>query len=62
MPGSISWTACPAYRSGHPTRAFALPKRIADLAPVGLDRAFLVNRESEAYAAAMKIAIVHPLF
>lgn len=50
------------FQAGHPTSAFALPKRIADLAPAGLDRVFLVDRESEAHAAAMKIALAHPLF
>jgi len=51
-----------SFQVSQPTSAFALSKRIADLAPAGLDRVFLFNSGSEAYDIAMKIALAHPLF
>ncbi len=46
------------FQVGHPS-AFALSERIADLAPEGLDRVFLVNSGSEACDTAMKIALAY---
>jgi beta-alanine--pyruvate transaminase len=46
------------FQVGHPS-AFALAERIADLAPPGLDRVFLVNSGSEACDTAMKIALAY---
>jgi beta-alanine--pyruvate transaminase len=46
------------FQVGHPG-AFALSERIADLAPEGLDRVFLVNSGSEACDTAMKIALAY---
>jgi beta-alanine--pyruvate transaminase len=46
------------FQVGHPG-AFALAERIADLAPPGLDRVFLVNSGSEACDTAMKIALAY---
>ena len=45
----------PTFQFGHPT-AFALAARLAELAPAGLDRVFLVNSGSEAVDTALKIA------
>lgn len=50
-----------SFQVSHPTSAFVLFKRIADLAPAGLDRMFLVNSGSEAHDIVMKIALAHPL-
>jgi beta-alanine--pyruvate transaminase len=44
------------FQVGHPG-SFALAERIADLAPNGLDRVFLVNSGSEACDTAIKIAL-----
>ncbi len=46
------------FQVGHPG-AFALAERIADLAPEGLDRVFLVNSGSEACDTALKIALAY---
>jgi beta-alanine--pyruvate transaminase len=46
------------FQVGHPG-AFALAERIADLAPAGMDRVFLVNSGSEACDTAMKIALAY---
>ncbi len=46
------------FQVGHPG-AFALAERIAELAPSGLDRVFLVNSGSEACDTAMKIALAY---
>ncbi len=46
------------FQVGHPG-AFALGERIAQLAPAGLDRVFLVNSGSEACDTAMKIALAY---
>lgn len=46
------------FQVGHPS-AFALSERIADLAPDGMDRVFLVNSGSEACDTAMKIALAY---
>jgi beta-alanine--pyruvate transaminase len=46
------------FQVGHPS-AFELSERIADLAPAGLDRVFLVNSGSEACDTAMKIALAY---
>lgn len=45
----------PSFQFSHPA-AFALARRIADLAPDGLDHVFFVNSGSEAADAALKIA------
>jgi beta-alanine--pyruvate transaminase len=47
-----------SFQVGHPS-AFALAERIADLAPAGMDRVFLVNSGSEACDTAMKIALAY---
>lgn len=47
-----------SFQVGHPS-AFTLAERIADLAPPGLDRVFLVNSGSEACDTAMKIALAY---
>jgi beta-alanine--pyruvate transaminase len=46
------------FQVGHPG-SFALAERIADLAPEGLDRVFLVNSGSEACDTAIKIALAY---
>ncbi len=46
------------FQVGHPG-AFALAERLAELAPPGLDRVFLVNSGSEACDTAMKIALAY---
>jgi len=47
-----------SFQVGHPS-AFALAERIADFAPAGMDRVFLVNSGSEACDTAMKIALAY---
>ncbi|MBL8328999.1 MAG: aspartate aminotransferase family protein [Rubrivivax sp.] len=47
-----------SFQVGHPG-AFRLAERIADLAPPGLDRVFLVNSGSEACDTAMKLALAY---
>ena len=47
-----------SFQVGHPA-AFELADRIAELAPPGLDRVFLVNSGSEACDTAMKIALAY---
>ncbi len=47
-----------SFQVGH-AGAFALAERIADIAPEGLDRVFLVNSGSEACDTAMKIALAY---
>ncbi len=46
------------FQVGHPG-SFALAERIADLAPKGLDRVFLVNSGSEACDTAIKVALAY---
>ena len=46
------------FQVGHPG-AFRLAERLAELAPPGLDRVFLVNSGSEACDTAMKIALAY---
>ncbi len=46
------------FQVGHPG-SFALAERIADLAPEGLDRVFLVNSGSEACDTAIKVALAY---
>jgi beta-alanine--pyruvate transaminase len=46
------------FQVGH-AGAFRLAERLADLAPPGLDRVFLVNSGSEACDTAMKIALAY---
>jgi len=48
----------PTFQFGHPS-AFELAKRIAALAPAGLDHVFFVNSGSEAADAALKLARVY---
>ncbi len=47
-----------SFQVGHPG-AFELAERIAELAPPGMDRVFLVNSGSEACDTAMKIAMAY---
>ena len=47
-----------SFQVGH-AGSFALAERIADIAPAGLDRVFLVNSGSEACDTAMKIALAY---
>jgi beta-alanine--pyruvate transaminase len=46
------------FQVGHPG-SFALAERIADVAPKGLDRVFLVNSGSEACDSAIKMALAY---
>lgn len=45
-----------------PDRQLNAAPRLADLAPAGVDRVFLVNSGSEASCTAMKIALAQPLW
>ncbi len=47
-----------SFQVGH-RGAFELAERIADIAPAGLDRVFLVNSGSEACDTAMKLALAY---
>ena len=47
-----------SFQVGHPG-AFALAERLAELAPAGLDRVFLVNSGSEGVDTALKIALAY---
>jgi beta-alanine--pyruvate transaminase len=47
-----------SFQVGHPG-AFALAERLAELAPPGLDRVFLVNSGSEACDTALKVALAY---
>ena len=47
-----------SFQVGHPG-AFQLADRIASIAPLGLDRVFLVNSGSEACDTAMKLALAY---
>jgi beta-alanine--pyruvate transaminase len=47
-----------SFQVGHPA-AFSLAERLADQAPPGLDRVFLVNSGSEACDTALKIALAY---
>ncbi len=53
MAGRLDYA--PTFQFGHPS-AFTLARRIADLAPEGLEHVFFVNSGSEACDAALKIA------
>ena len=48
----------PAFQVGH-GKAFELARRIAELAPPGLNRVFFTNSGSEAVDSAMKIALAY---
>jgi beta-alanine--pyruvate transaminase len=53
MAGQLDYVS--SFSMGHPA-AFAFAARLADLAPDGMDRVFLVNSGSEAVDTALKIA------
>ena len=48
----------PSFQMGHP-KAFELARRIADLAPAGLDKVFFTNSGSESVETALKMAIAY---
>src|SRR6201996_5865835 len=48
----------PTFQMGHPA-AFELAKRLAQIAPPGLDRVFFTNSGSESVDTALKIAIAY---
>jgi beta-alanine--pyruvate transaminase len=48
----------PSFQMGHP-KAFELARRVADLAPAGLDKVFFTNSGSEAVETALKMAIAY---
>jgi beta-alanine--pyruvate transaminase len=48
----------PAFQMGHPA-VFELANRLADIAPVGMDRVFFTNSGSESVDTALKIALAY---
>src|SRR6267154_264343 len=48
----------PSFQMGHPL-AFDFAERLAEIAPVGLDRIFFTNSGSESVDTALKIALVY---
>jgi len=48
----------PPFQMGHP-KAFELAERLAELMPVGLDKAFFTNSGSESVDTALKMAIAY---
>jgi beta-alanine--pyruvate transaminase len=48
----------PSFQMGHP-KAFEVARRVADLAPEGLDKVFFTNSGSESVETALKMAIAY---
>jgi len=49
---------CPPFQMAHP-KAFELARKVADLAPAGMNRVFFTNSGSESVETALKMAIAY---